>query len=92
MNLSKSLILLQVMSPANALVIHLTDYSTGQYPKDLEQSHKKKTVKITKAVKTITKARKLRNIVKVAYLPAPLPSLYYLLCLSKKPHPDNKNL
>lgn len=89
MNLNKSLILLQVMSPANSLVIHLTDHSAGQYLKSLEQNQEKKVVKITKAVKTAEKARKLRNTV---YLPTPLLSLHYFPCLLKKPYLDNKNL
>ena len=92
MNLSKSLILLQVMSPASALVIHPTDHPAGRYPKGLERSQEEKAVKITKAVKTVTKARKLRNIAKAAYLLALLPSLHHPPCLLKKPHLDNKNL
>ena len=92
MNLSKSLILLQVISPASALVIHLTDHPAGQYPKGLEQSQEEKAVKITKAVKTVIKARKLKNIAKAAYLSTSLLSLHYPPCLSKKPHLDDKNL
>ena len=92
MNLSKSLILLQVMSLANALVIYPTDHPAGRYLKDLKQSQEKKAVKIIKAVKTIIKARKLKNIAKAAYFPALLPFLYYFSCFSKKPHLDNKNL
>lgn len=89
MNISKNLIFLQVMSLGNPLVIHPTNHPTGQYPKSLERSQKKKLVKTTKVMKTITKAKKLRNI---AYLLALLLFLYHLFCLSKKPHPDDKNL
>ena len=80
------------MSLASALVIYLTDYPAGQYSKSLERSKEKKVVKITKAVKTITKARKLRNIAKAVYLLAFLPFFYHPPCLSKKLHLDNKNL
>lgn len=89
MNISKNLIFLQVMSPGNPLVIHPTNHPTDQYPKGLERSQEKKLVKTTKVMKTITKAKKLRNI---AYLPALLLFLYHLFCLSKKTHLDDKNL
>lgn len=80
------------MSLASALVIYPADYSVGQYPKDLEQSEEEKMIKIAKAIKTIVKARKLKNTAKIAYFLTFLLSLYYHLCLSKNPHLDDKNL
>lgn len=77
------------MSSTSTQVIHLTVYLTGQYPKGLEQSQDEKVLKTTKAIKIVTKARKLRNI---AYFPALLLFFYHSPCLSKKPHPDDKNL
>lgn len=66
MNLGKSLILQQVMSPASVLIIYLTDHFTGKYSKSLKQSKEEKMIKTTKIVKTVIKAKKLENIKKIS--------------------------
>lgn len=72
-------------------MIYLTDYSTSQYAKKLEQSYEKKAMKITKVVETITKVRKLNNIAKIVYFSVSLLFLYYFLYYLKKPYLNNKN-
>lgn len=72
------------MSSTSILVIYLANHSISQYPKILEQSQKKKVMKIVKMVKTIVKAKKLKTIAKTVYLLALLPFFYHLLYFLKK--------
>ena len=82
----------EVMSPASAPVIQVTDdHLAGQQWKSLERDRKEMAVKNIEAVKTSAKRCELEETAQSAYYTSHLPYPHYFLHLARKPHPGIQN-